>query len=68
MNSISSSTSGAGGTSARIRSIACVVFSCARVSSRKAVCSASIAGLSKPRRSSPMLFAPKTVELRLVCW
>ena len=42
MNSSSSSTSAQGGTSARMRSMAWVVLSLARVSRRKAVCSASI--------------------------
>ena len=36
---------GAGRHLGAIRSMACVVFSCARVSRRKAVCSASIDGL-----------------------
>ena len=66
MNASNSSTSAQGGTSARIRSMAWEVFSCARVSSRKAVCSASIAALSKPRRARPMLLAPNTPTSRLV--
>ena len=49
MNSSSSSTSAQGGTSARIRSMACVVFRLARVSRRKAVCSASIVAVWRSR-------------------
>ena len=68
MNSISSSTSAHGGTSARMRSMACEVLSCARVSRRKAVCSDSMPAFSKPRRSRPMLLAPKTSHFRLARW
>ena len=60
MKAISSSTSAQGGTSARIRSMAWVVLSCDRVSRRKTVCSTSMVDLAKPRRSRPMLLAPKT--------
>src|SRR3954471_6860917 len=56
MNASSSSTSAHGGTSSRMRSTACEVFSPPRVSKRKAVCSDSIAALSKPRRVRPMAF------------
>jgi hypothetical protein len=53
MKSSSSSTSAHGSSSARMRSTACDVLSCARVSSRNAVCSFSTAPVSNPRRSRP---------------
>src|SRR5438876_1540366 len=49
MNSISSSSSGEDGTSARMRSMACAVFSPARVNRRKVVCNCSISSVEKPR-------------------
>src|ERR1019366_4094916 len=65
MNSRSSSTSAHGGTSARMRSMAWLVLSWARVSRRREVCSASITGPPNPRRSRPMRLAPKTPISRL---
>src|ERR1043165_2345936 len=59
MNSSSSSTSAHAGTSARIRSTACDVLSCARVNRRRLVCRLSIVSFANPRRSSPMRLAPK---------
>src|SRR6185369_11384297 len=63
-NAIISSSSALGGTSARIRSSACVVFSFARVSNRKAVCNPSIVWDGKPRLSKPVRLAPNTLISR----
>src|ERR1700754_599816 len=56
MNPITSSTSASAGTSARIFSIACVVFSFVLFSRRNVLCSASTVSASNPRRSRPILF------------
>src|SRR5581483_2219584 len=60
-NSVSS---GHNGTSSRISSTACVVFSPDFVSSRNALCRLSMLSRANPRRSSPTLFSPKTRDSR----
>src|SRR6185312_9698177 len=64
MNSSSSSSSGVIDTSSRIRSTACVVFSCDRVIRRNALCNASIVSAANPRRSNPLAFAAYTFTSR----
>ncbi len=65
MNASNSSTSGPRSTSALMRSTAWLVFKPARVNSRNAVCSASIASREKSRRSRPTRFAPNTADFAL---
>ena len=59
MNASRSHTSAQSGTSARIRSTACVVLSPDLVKSRNALCRLSMDSLLNPRRSNPDLVLAK---------
>src|SRR6266849_6441995 len=64
MKSSSSPTSGDAPTSAAIRSTACVVLRPERVSTRNALCRASMVSAAKPRRLRPTAFSPYTFASR----